>query len=92
MIDCLFYASDNLSWDVSLIANCVVVSGLWSSQLFNHNEATIELHIGPSSINKKRMRYPGDHHILPFLAPEGGHPTLEENSIEKNNRMQGPFF
>ena len=28
-----------------------------------------------------------------FLAPEGGHPTWEENFIEKkNNKMQGPFF
>ena len=27
-----------------------------------------------------------------FLAPEGGHPTWEENSTEKNTRMQGPFF
>ena len=27
-----------------------------------------------------------------FLAPEGGHPTWEEYSTEKNNRMQGPFF
>ena len=26
-----------------------------------------------------------------FLAPEGGHPTCEENSTE-NTRMQGPFF
>ena len=24
-----------------------------------------------------------------FLAPEGGHPTCEENSIEKKNRAQG---
>ena len=27
-----------------------------------------------------------------FLASEGGHPTWEENSTEKNTRMQGPFF
>ena len=27
-----------------------------------------------------------------FLAPEGGHPTWQENSTEKNTRMQGPFF
>ena len=28
-----------------------------------------------------------------FLAPEGGHPTWEENSTEKKNtRMQGPVF
>ena len=27
-----------------------------------------------------------------FLAPEGGHPTREDNSTEKNTRMQVPFF
>ena len=27
-----------------------------------------------------------------FLAPEGGHPTWEEIFIEKNTKMQGPFF
>ena len=28
-----------------------------------------------------------------FLAPEGGHPTREENSTEKKNtKMQVPFF
>ena len=28
-----------------------------------------------------------------FLAPEGGHPTWEENFIEKKyTKMQGPFF
>ena len=26
-----------------------------------------------------------------FLAPEDGHPKWEENSAEKNTRMQGPF-
>ena len=41
------------------------------------------------------MRYPGDHHVLPFLAPEGGHPpggggggTLIFSYI----RRLGPFF
>ena len=29
------------------------LSRLWYSQLFNHNEAAIELQIGPSSINKQ---------------------------------------
>ena len=27
-----------------------------------------------------------------ILAPEGGHPTREENFIEKNTKMQGLFF
>ena len=27
-----------------------------------------------------------------FLAPEGGHPTWEENFIEKNIKIQGPFY
>ena len=27
-----------------------------------------------------------------FLAPEGGHPTWEEILIEKQNKMQVPFF
>ena len=27
-----------------------------------------------------------------FLAPEGGHPTREDNSTEKNTRMQVPFL
>ena len=29
------------------------------------------------------MRYPGDHHVYHFLAPESGHPRWEENSTEK---------
>ena len=37
------------------------------------------------------MRYHGDHHVLPLLAPEGGHPTWEDTFI-KNTKMQGPFF
>ena len=27
-----------------------------------------------------------------FLAHEGGHPTWEENFIDKNTKMQGPFY
>ena len=26
------------------------------------------------------------------LVPEGGHPTWEENFIEKNIKIQGPFY
>ena len=36
------------------------------------------------------MRYPGDRHVLPLLAPEGGQPTWEETFIE-NNTKQGLF-
>ena len=38
------------------------------------------------------MRYQQDLHVYHFLAPEEGHPTWEENSIEKNSRMQGPLI
>ena len=27
-----------------------------------------------------------------FLPPEGAHPTWEENFIEQNTKLQGPFF
>ena len=27
-----------------------------------------------------------------ILVPEGGHPTWEDNFIEKNTKMQGPFL
>ena len=51
-----------------------------SSQLFNYNEAAIKLQIGPSSFNKQELMTTMFHHFLP---PEGGHPTWDENSIEK---------
>ena len=54
-----------------------------SSQLFNHNEVAIELQIGPSSINKQEWDTPVTTMFYHFLAPEGGHPTWEENSTEK---------
>ena len=65
---------------------------MWSSQLFNHNEAAIELQIGPSSINKQEWDTQVITMFYHFLAPEGGHPTWEENSTEKYTNMQGPFF
>ena len=48
---------------------------MWSSQLFNHKEAAIELQIGPSSINKQELDTPVTTMFYHFLAPEGGRPT-----------------
>ena len=56
---------------------------IWSSQLFKHNEAAIELQIGPSSTNKQEWDTTVATMVYHFLAPEGGHPTWEENFIEK---------
>ena len=64
---------------------------MWFSQLFNHNEAPIDLQVGPSSINKQESDTPVTTMFYHFLAPEGGQPTWEEHSIEKNTSMQGPF-
>ena len=34
------------------------------------------------------MRYPGDHHVDHYLAPEGEHPTWEENLTEKISKCK----
>ena len=39
--------------NVFLYTPLQLLSRLWPSQLLNHNEAVIELQIGPSSINKQ---------------------------------------
>ena len=64
---------------------------LGTSQLLNYNEAVIELQIGPSSIDKQELDTPVTAMFYHFLAPEGRHPTLEENFIDKY-QMQGPIF
>ena len=38
------------------------------------------------------MRYHGDHHVLPLFGPEGGHPTWEENFIEKYQNLRSFFL
>ena len=60
-----------------------LLSKLWSSQLIDHNEAVIELQIGPSSTNKQESYTLMTVMFCHFLAPEGGHPTWEENFIVK---------
>ena len=37
------------------------------------------------------MRNPGDRHIVPRFGPAGGHPTREENFIEKILKCKVPF-
>ena len=64
---------------------------MWSSQLFSHNEAAIELQIGPSSINKQEWDTLVTTIFCHVLAPKGGHPTWEEISTEKKPIMQGLF-
>ena len=58
-------------------------SKLWFSQLLKHNEAAIELQSGPSSIYKQEWDTLVTCMFYHFLAPEGGHPTWEENFVEK---------
>ena len=70
-----------------------VLSKLWSSHLFKHNEAAIELQIEPSSTNKQIRDTMVTTMFNHFLAPEGGQPTLEKNFIDFFfTKMQGPFF
>ena len=68
------------------------LSKLWSPQLFKHNEAAIELQIGPSSTNKQIWDTMVTTMFNHFMASGGGHPTWEEKLIENNTKMQGPFF
>ena len=68
------------------------LSKLWSSQLFKHNEAAKELQIGPSSTNKQTWDTMVTTMFYHCLAPEGGHPTWEENFIEKKYQNASPFF
>ena len=65
---------------------------MWSSQLFKQNATAIELQIGPSSTNKQIWDTMVTTMFNHILAPEGGHPTWEENFLEKKNTaIQGPF-
>ena len=52
----------------------LLLSRMWFSQLFNHNEAPIDLQVGPSSINKQESDTPVTTMFYHFLAPEGGQP------------------
>ena len=52
---------------------------MWSSQLFNYNEAAIELQIGPSSINKQEWDTLVTTMFYHFLAFEGG--TLHRRKV-----------
>ena len=57
---------------------------MWVAQLLNHNVATIKLQMTQfnDNIKKTRMRYSGDHNVLPrFVASKGDHSTLEEHII-----------
>ena len=65
---------------------------MWFSQLFNHNEAPIDLQVGPSSINKQESDTPVTTMFYHFLVPEGGQPTWEEHSIEKKYQYARSFF
>ena len=52
---------------------------MWSLQILKHNEAAIELQIGPSPINKHEWDILVTATFYHFLAPAGGHTTWEEN-------------
>ena len=45
---------------------------MWSSKLFNHNEAAIELQIVPSLMNKQEWDTPVTAMFNHLLASEGG--------------------
>ena len=70
----------------------LLLSKLWTSQLFKHNEAAIELQIGPSSTNKQIWDTMVTTMFYYFLVPEGGHPTWEEIFIEKKYQNARSFF
>ena len=48
---------------------------MWSSQIFKHNLAAIELQIGPSSTNKQIWATMVTTMFYHFLTPKGEHPT-----------------
>ena len=58
-------------------SNCfsIYLSKLWSSQLFKHSQAAIELQIEPTSTNKQIWDTNVTTMFYHFLAPSGGYPT-----------------
>ena len=78
--------------DVYLVFTDKKIYSCLSILYFLEDLQSIYLHIGPSSINKQEWDTLVTAMFYHFLPPEGGHPTWEDNFIEKNTKMQSPFF
>ena len=65
---------------------------MWSSQLFNYNEAVKELQIEPSSINKLEWDTWWPPRFTTFWPLKVGTPSQEENSTEKKYQNARSFF